>query len=145
VKYAFSVRPSEAGERALIFLTAAMTGLRQGELIALRWEDVDWAAGRVRVRRSYVRDEFSAPKSRRGVRSVPLAGQLAAELERHFQASAYQADHDLVFAHPRLGGPLHCARVRRRQSLRARRAPSRSGRARHSLERRVEEACRIID
>ena len=67
---------------ALIFLTAAMTGLRQGELIALRWEDVDWAAGRVRVRRSDVRGEFSAPKSRRGVRSVPLADRLAAELEQ---------------------------------------------------------------
>ena len=99
---------------ALIFLTAAMTGLRQGELIALRWEDVDWAAGRVRVRRSYVRGEFSAPKSRRGVRSVPLADRLAGELERHFQTSAFQADHDLVFAHPRLGGPLDRTKVRKR-------------------------------
>ena len=71
---------------AIVVLAAAMTGLRQGELIALRWEDVDWSAARVRVRRSYVRGEFSVPKSRRGVRSVPLADRLAAELERHFQA-----------------------------------------------------------
>ena len=55
-------------------LAAAMTGLRQGELIALRWEDVDWSAARVRVRRSYVRGEFSAPKSRRGVRSRSPCG-----------------------------------------------------------------------
>ena len=33
-------------DRALI-MTAAMTGLRQGELLALRWRDVDWRAGRI--------------------------------------------------------------------------------------------------
>ncbi len=40
-------------DRAL-YLTAAMTGLRQGELLALRWRDIDWSAGKVRVRRNYV-------------------------------------------------------------------------------------------
>ena len=99
---------------ALIYRTAAMTGLRQGELIALRWQDVDWPAAKVRVRRSFVRGEFSSPKSRRGTRSVPLADELAAELERHFQASAFQADDDLVFAHPTLGGPLDRGKVRKR-------------------------------
>ncbi|HEY3959275.1 MAG TPA: tyrosine-type recombinase/integrase [Solirubrobacteraceae bacterium] len=36
-----------------MYLTAAMTGLRQGELVALRWRDVDWTAGRIRVRQNY--------------------------------------------------------------------------------------------
>src|SRR5260221_4522843 len=53
-----------------LFLTAAMTGLRQGELLALRWRDVDWKAGKIRVRRNYVRGHWVAPKSRRGSRSV---------------------------------------------------------------------------
>ena len=75
-------------------------GLRQGALIALRWRDVDWVPGRIRVRRSYVRGELGAPKSRRGSRSVPLADRLAGELERHFRASALQDDDDLVFAQP---------------------------------------------
>ena len=57
----------------VIYLAAAMTGLRQGELLALRWRDVDWSARRVRVRRNYVRGEFGTPKSRRCSRSVPLA------------------------------------------------------------------------
>ncbi len=99
---------------ALIYLTAGMTGLRQGELIALRWRDVDWAAGKVRVRRSYVRGEFGSPKSRRGFRSVPLADELAGELDRHFQASRFRGDDDLVFAHPRLGRPLDRTKVRKR-------------------------------
>lgn len=39
----------------VLYLTAAMTGMRQGELLALRWVDVDWMARRVRVRRNFVR------------------------------------------------------------------------------------------
>ena len=53
---------SGATERVL-YLAAAMTGLRQGELIALRWRDVDWSRGVIRVRRSYTRGEFRTPKS----------------------------------------------------------------------------------
>src|SRR6266566_4483591 len=87
----------EALDRAL-YLTAAMTGLRQGELIALRWCDVDWSASRVRVADNYVRGEFDSPKSHRG-RSVPMADRLAAELEHHFQASRWRGEDDLVFAH----------------------------------------------
>jgi integrase len=60
----------QALDRAL-YVTAAMTGLRQGELIALRWSDVDWTAQRVRVRRSHVLGECDTPESRRSVRSVP--------------------------------------------------------------------------
>jgi Phage integrase family len=43
-------------DRAL-FLTAAMTGLRQGELLGLQWRSVDWAAGKIRI--SY--KPFSTP------------------------------------------------------------------------------------
>jgi hypothetical protein len=47
------------------FLAAAMTGLRQGELLAQRWQDVDWASGVIRVRRTCTRGRFGTPKSRR--------------------------------------------------------------------------------
>ena len=90
-------------ERTL-YLTAAMTGLRQGELIALRWKDIDWSAGRVRVRQNRVRGQYGTPKSRRGSRAVPLADRVAGELERHFQRSTLQDDDDLVFAHPSRAG-----------------------------------------
>ncbi len=96
-----------------LFLTAAMTGLRQGELIALRWRDVDWAAGRIRVRQNYVRGQFGTPKSRRSARSVPLADRVAGELERHHQASYWIRDDDLVFASPSTGGPLERSHVLR--------------------------------
>lgn len=98
-----------AVERPL-YLCAAMTGLRQGELIALRWTDVDWVASRVRVAESYTRGAFDSPKSHRG-RSVPMADRLAGELELHFQRSRFQADEDLVFAHPVTGHVLDASKL----------------------------------
>jgi len=100
-------------DRAL-YLTAAMSGLRQGELIALRWEDVDWRAGRIRGRRNYTRQRFGTPKSRPSSPSVPMPQRLADELRKHFGASASQADGDLVFPHPHTGGPLDASRLRKR-------------------------------
>lgn len=98
----------------LIYLTAALTGLRQGELLGLRWRDVDWSAGRIRVRRSFVRGEFGQPKSKRSSRSVPMIDGLATELELHFQRSPWQADDDLVFCHPQTGRPLERSRLLKR-------------------------------
>jgi integrase len=90
----------------VLYLAAAMTGLRQGELLGLRWRDIDWGASRVRVRQSYVRGEFGRPKSKRSSRSVPLADRVAAELDRYFEASAFQADDHLVFGNQLTGKPL---------------------------------------
>jgi integrase len=100
-------------ERA-VYMAAAMTGARQGELLALRWRDVDWPARRVRVRRAYVRGEYGAPKSRRSSRSVPLADRLAGELERHHRRSAWRGDDDIVFPHPATGGPLDRSKLLKR-------------------------------
>ena len=86
-----------------LYLTAAMTGLRQGELVALRWLDVDWQAGRIRVRRNYTRQQFGTPKSKRSSRSVPLADRVA-----------FQSDESLVFAHPQTGHPLDASKIRKR-------------------------------
>jgi integrase len=100
-------------ERAM-YLTAAMTGMRQGELLGLRWRDVDWTAGRVRVRRNFVRGEFGTPKSKRSSRAVPLASRVAAELELLYQASSCKADDDLVFAHPATCKPIDRSRLLKR-------------------------------
>jgi integrase len=105
--------PYQAIDRAL-YLTAAMTGLRQGELCALRWQDVDWPASRIRVRQNYVLGEFGTPKSKRSTRSVPMADQVGAELDRLHAAAGNPADGALVFADPLTGGPLDKAAILRR-------------------------------
>ena len=97
-----------------MYLAAAMTGMRQGELLALRWRDVDWPALRVRIRRNFVRGEFGTPKSKRSSRSVPLAVRLAGELDRLHQETPYRRDDDLVFAHPHTGKPIDRSRVLKR-------------------------------
>jgi integrase len=109
----------EAIDRAL-YMTAAMTGLRQGELLALRWRDVDWTAGRVRVEQSYVLGKFDTPKSGK-VRSVPLADTLGGELDRLHKASSFDGDEDLVFADPDTGLPMMrgCLMRRYRRALNA--------------------------
>jgi integrase len=93
-----------------LYLTAAMTGLRQGELLGLRWRDVDWPAQKIRVVRPYVRGKFRTPKSRTSSRAVPMADHVGQQLELLFQASAYQAEDDLVFGHPHTGHPSNAVR-----------------------------------
>ena len=105
--------PYHAIDRAF-YITAAMTGLRHGELLALRWRDVDWTVVRIRVRQNFVLGEYGTPKSRRSTRSVPMASEVGGELHRLFQASNLQADDDLVFGDPFTGEPLSKAANNRR-------------------------------
>ena len=98
----------------VMYLTAAMTGMRQGELFALRWRDVDWGARRIRVRRNFVRGEFGTPKSKRSSRSVPMASRVATELELLSQDTRWKADDDLVFAHPDTGKPIDRSKLLKR-------------------------------
>jgi integrase len=72
------------GDRAL-WATALYAGLRRGELMAVRWEDIDLGAGLIRVERGYDPKacEFVTPKSAAGVRKVPLASALREHLIAH--------------------------------------------------------------
>jgi integrase len=107
---------------ATLYLTAAMTGLRQGELIGLRWRDVDFAARRVRVVSPYVRGEFNDPKSEDSGRSVPLAQRVHDALTGLHESTLYPADGDLVFCHPETGHPLDRSKLVRRFKNAAKRA-----------------------
>src|SRR5437588_5755060 len=84
-----ALRPSEIDARAQedaqdaeLIRVAAYAGLRRGELVALRWRDVDFAGRKIIVRRSLSGDtEFRSTKSRRA-REVPLPEQAASALDR---------------------------------------------------------------
>lgn len=63
-------------------LTALRTGLRRGELRALRWEDVDFNTHKLVVRRAFWKAKLGTTKSGRQ-REVPLSSQLELVLKRH--------------------------------------------------------------
>jgi integrase len=75
------IEAAELAFRAMI-VVGLRCGLRQGELLALRWEDVDLKNGRITVRRSIVRAREKGTKSRR-IREIPLGQDVALELARH--------------------------------------------------------------
>lgn len=83
------------GTTRALWATALYTGLRRGELVGLDWQDVDLAAGVVRVRRGWdaVEGEI-APKSRRGKRNVPIPALLRDVLVEH---RMWTGGHDRVF------------------------------------------------
>ena len=97
-----------------LYLTAAMTGLRQGELLGLRWRDVDFEARKLRVVSPFVRGEFSDPKSAGSGRSVPMAERVAMRSRELRERSYYSHDRDLVFCHPESGKPLDRSKLIRR-------------------------------
>jgi integrase len=100
----------------VLILAAAVTGLRQSELLGLRWRDVDWVAQRIRVRNTFVRGEHSSDgKSDLSTRrSVPMADRVARELDAWSRRTPYGADDDLVFAHPQTGKELDRSKVTKR-------------------------------
>ena len=65
-----------------MIVVALRCGLRQAELLGLRWEDVDLKNGRITVRRSIVHGRIKGTKSRR-IRQVELGDDVRAELTRH--------------------------------------------------------------
>jgi integrase len=93
---------------------ALFTGLRQNELLALRWKHVDFPAGLVRVRISLDRSGLDAPlKTDNAVRDVVLISSLARLLKAHRQLSKYRHADDFIFA-SRTGSALHWRNVTRR-------------------------------
>lgn len=68
-----------------IWATALYAGLRRGELMALRWADLDLDTGVIRVERAYDEKEHVEiePKSRAGRRTVPIVGTLHDTLVEH--------------------------------------------------------------
>jgi integrase len=91
------VRAAASEMDGTIFLTAAFTGLRRGEILGLRWRDVDFEASTIRVRASYAAGQLTTPKSGK-VRSVPMAPDAAEALARLGQRDRFVSDDDFVFA-----------------------------------------------
>ncbi len=118
------VAAAASEQDAAIYLTAAMTGLRRGELVALRWRDIDFDGQAIRVRANYSHGQLVTPKSGK-VRSVPMVPDVARALARLRHRENFTAGPDPVFAGA-TGGHLDASALRRRYSTAAKLARLRS-------------------
>jgi integrase len=79
----------------LIAALALATGMRRNEILALRWQDVDLDAGRLRVELSLEETtahgiRFKAPKTRNGRRTISLPAHVVADLKAHWRGQQEQ-------------------------------------------------------
>ncbi|HWP42746.1 MAG TPA: site-specific integrase [Blastocatellia bacterium] len=81
-----------------LFLTVALTGLRLGEILALRWRDVDVDRGKLSVRHNLWRQKLVRPKTEASIRELHLPRVLTDVLRAHKQESRWSADEDFIFA-----------------------------------------------
>jgi len=129
------VRAADSEQDAAIYLTAAFTGLRRGELVALRWRDVDFPRRHIRVTASYTERALSTPKSGK-VRSVPMAPAVAEALARLNQRGEHCTDDDLLFSGI-AGGYLDASAPYRRYKATLKRAALRFYDLRHTFGTQV--------
>jgi integrase len=84
---------------------AVLTGLRIGEILALRWKRVDMLRGTIEVAETFTDGHFGSPKTRSSQRVIPMSDSLRKTLEAHRSRSIRTDSEDLVFTTPR-GTPL---------------------------------------
>jgi integrase len=86
-----------AKQDGAIFLMAAFTGCRLGELLALHIRDIDFVAATIRVFGSVdITEGVGTPKSGKG-RSVPMVNDVAQALARVLQRERFTGPDDFVF------------------------------------------------
>jgi integrase len=89
-----------------ITFTALSTAMRRGELLGLRWRDVQLLEGHLNVREALVNGRVTTPKSRASRRLIELGPRAIELLAEHFARTAFSGEDERVFCHPELGTPL---------------------------------------
>ncbi|MHB1838968.1 MAG: tyrosine-type recombinase/integrase [Acidobacteriaceae bacterium] len=88
----------ELSQRArVIVLLAGSTGLRRGEMIALRWRDIDFESCQADVQHSIWRNVEGDTKTEVSRKPVPLPPFVVEELKQWREASLYKSEDDFVF------------------------------------------------
>ena len=106
-----------------LFWLAVNTGLREGEIIGLKWSDLDWKTGKLQIQRQVQRTKeyglvFCEPKSASGRRVVVLGKTTIEILRKHFElqqterqfAGAKWKENDLIFP-TSVGTPMEASNL----------------------------------
>ena len=102
-----------------LYHLAIVTGLRQSELLALKWSDLDWQKRALKVQRQLKREKlnegyFIAPKTKAGKRSVDLGAETIKKIQAHYERQRLERlvagnrweENDLIFPST-IGTPLN--------------------------------------
>jgi integrase len=81
-----------------LVLVAVLTGMRIGEILALRWKNLHLDHGIIQVRESMTGGRFGAPKTRSSKRDIPISEPLREALRVHHMRCRYIGADDLVFS-----------------------------------------------
>jgi integrase len=108
-------RPGNITDYTPIITLAIYTGMRLGELLGLRWQDVDLKAGLIHIRHQLCRDTRTLvpPKSDAGLRTIPIPPSLVSLLRTQRLASRYSRDEHFLFC-SKSGSPLEHRNVAQR-------------------------------
>ena len=96
------------------------TALRRGELLALRWKDIELLERRLHVREALVRGKITTPKSKASRRTIQIGPHTTTVLADWWQTTPYQGNDELVFPNPHTGNPADPSKLSKymRQALR---------------------------
>jgi integrase len=108
-----------------LYVLALTTGMREGELLGLKWEDIELSNGVLRVKRTLTRNggklNFGDPKSKKGSRQIDLSEEASKALQAHLDRQMDEmkrlgdlyVDQGLVFT-TRKGTPINPSNLRQR-------------------------------
>ena len=84
----------------LMALVCACLGLRVSECLALKWSDVDWFGGILRVERGICEQKVDNTKTQESRKSLAIAGELLERLKLWKQTTEFSGSGDWIFASP---------------------------------------------
>jgi integrase len=99
----------------MLFTMAIFTGARQGELLGLKWSDVDWENRQICIRRTFNKGRFFVPKTKASRRRIDLAPNVIADLKK-WKLACSPNDIDLIFPNE-VGKPINYSNMVQRHFL----------------------------
>ncbi len=88
-----------------LFKLAIATGARQGELLGLKWSDIDWKNSQVKIRRTFNNQQWYEPKTAQSRRNIDIGPSMVTDLKK-WKLACPPCELDLVFPN-QAGGPIN--------------------------------------
>lgn len=96
----------------ILFMLAIMSGSRQGELLGLKWSDIDWRNSQLHIQRTYNKGRWFAPKTKGSERMIDIGPAMLNTL-REWRLACPPNEHGLVFPN-KAGQPINYSNMVRR-------------------------------